>query len=150
MDLDNKFNEGFVLGEVAKEDIPIPFFGEEILEAYSLKFNQLPDKEFIVYRFKLNPRHDPIENTLTETMFLWQVMDKVHGVPLLIPSLIGLVPYNQLLTKEKAIETAITMFMEFEVTRSDNLEAIFRAFFIIRGNYEQYLKKSARKTEATA
>lgn len=148
--MDNHFDEGFVLGEIAKEDIPMPFFGEEILEPYSLKFNQIPDKEFIVYRFQVNPRHDPIANTLTEKMFLWQVMDKVHGVPLLIPSLIGLVPYTKLLTKEKAMEAAITTLMEFNVTQNDNLEAIFQAFFMIRGNYEQYLKKTARKNEAAA
>lgn len=145
--MDNHFDEGFVLGEIAKEDIPMPFFGEEILEAHSLRFNQIPDKEFIVYRFQVNPRHDPIANTLTEKMFLWQVMDKIHGVPLLIPSLIGLVPYTKLLTKEDAIKTATAMLMEFDVTRSDNLEAIFRAFFIIRGNYEQYLRNTARNME---
>lgn len=145
--MDNHFDEGFVLGEIAKQDIPMPFFGEEILEAHSLRFNQIPDKEFIVYRFQVNPRHDPIANTLTEKMFLWQVMDKIHGVPLLIPSLIGLVPYTKLLTKEDAIKTATAMLMEFDVTRSDNLEAIFRAFFIIRGNYEQYLRNTARNME---
>jgi hypothetical protein len=148
--LNNKLNEGFVLGEVTEEDIPTPFFGEEILEAHSLKFNLIPDKKFIIYRFQLNPRHDPIANTLTEKMFLWQVMDKIHGIPLLIPSLIGLVPYTQLSTKEKAIQTALTMLMEFDVINSDNLEAIFRAFFIIRGNYEKYLKKTARKMEPAA
>ncbi|MGC8605718.1 MAG: hypothetical protein ACP5VS_18800 [Desulfomonilaceae bacterium] len=145
--MDNNFNEGFVLGEIAKENIPMPFFGEEILEAHSLRFNQIPDKDFIVYRFQLNPRHDPIANTLTEKMFLWQVMDTVHGVPLLVPSLMGLTPYMKLLTKEDAIKTAITMLMEFEVTRSKDVEAIFRAFFMVRGNYEQYLKNTARKME---
>lgn len=85
-------NEGFVLIDVAKEDLPVPFFGEEILEAYKLTFNQFPDREFAVYRFRLNPRHDPIANTLTEKKFLWQVMDMVHGIPLLIPSLTGLQP----------------------------------------------------------
>jgi hypothetical protein len=147
LDLNNKFNEGFVLGEVAKEDIPTPFFGEEILEAFSLKFNQIPDKEFIIYRFQLNPRHDPIANTLTEKTFLWQVMDKIHGVPLLVPQLMGLTPYMKLLTKEDAIKTTISMFMEFEVTRSKDVEAIFRAFFMVRGNYERYLSKTARKME---
>lgn len=148
--MNNKFDEGFVLGEVAKEDIPMPFFGEEILEAHSLRFNQILDKEFIVYRFQLNSRHDPIANTLTEKMFLWQVMDKIHGIPLLMPALIGLVPYTQLSTKEKAIETVLEMLMEFDVVNSDNLEAIFRAFFIIRGNYERYLSKTARKMEPAA
>jgi hypothetical protein len=148
--LNNNFNDGFVLDEVAKEDIPMPFFGEEILEAHSLKFNQIADKKFIIYRFQVNPRHDPIANTLTEKMFLWQVMDKIHGIPLLIPALIGLVPYTQLSTKEQAIKTALTMLMEFDVVNSDNLEAIFRAFFIIRGNYERYLKNTARKMEPAA
>lgn len=146
--MDNNFNEGFVLGEVGKDEIPTPFFGEEILDAYSLEFDQLPKKKFVVYRFKLNPRHDPVANTLTETTMLWQVMDKVHGVPLLIPSLVGLVPYTQILTREKAIETALNLFEEFEVATTDNLEAIFKAFFIIRNNYDQYLKKTARKAEA--
>ncbi len=77
-------------------------------------------------------------------------MDQVHGIPLLIPSLIGQVPYQQLLTKEAAIKTATKMLMEFEVATSDNLEAIFRSFFIIRGNYERYLRKTARKLEASA
>ena len=148
--METKFNEGFDLGEIGKEEIPIPFFGEEILEAYSLKFHQIPDKDFIVYRFKVNPRHDPIANTLTGTVFLWQIMDQVHGIPLLIPSLIGQVPYNQFLTKEDTIKTATKMFKEFEVTTSENLEAIFSAFFIIRGNYERYLRKTARKFEASA
>lgn len=148
--METTFNQGFVLGEIGKEEMPMPFFGEEILEARSLRFNQIPDKEFIVYRFQLNPRHDPIANTLTEKMFLWQVMDKIHGIPLLIPSLIGLVPYTQLSTKGKAIETALEMLMELDVLNSDNLEAIFRAFFIIRGNYERYLRKTARKFEASA
>jgi hypothetical protein len=145
--LNNKFNEGFVLGEVAKEAIPTPFFGEEILEAFSLKFNQIPENEFIVYRFQLNPRHDPIANTLTEKMFLWQVMDKIHGIPLLTPLLIGLVPYTQLLTREKAIETVQAILWEFEVINSDNLEAVFKAFFLVRGHYEWYLRKTARKME---
>ncbi|MFH0960914.1 MAG: hypothetical protein V1897_19695 [Pseudomonadota bacterium] len=146
--METKFNEGFVLGEIAKEDIPMPFFGEEILESRSLKLNHIPDKEFIVYRFKVNPRYDPTLNTLTEKTMLWQIMDKVHGIPLLIPALIGLEPYNRLLTKEKAIEAAISMLMEFEITTSNSLEAIFRAFFLIRGNYELYLKKTARKPDA--
>ncbi len=148
--METKFDEGFDLGEIAKEKIPIPFFGEEILEAYSLRFNQIPDKDFIVYRFKVNPRHDPVANILNGKMLLWQVMDKIHGIPLLIPSLIGLVPYTQLSTKETAIETVLEMLMELDVVNSDNLEAIFRAFFIIRGNYERYLRKTARKFEASA
>jgi hypothetical protein len=148
--LETKFNEGFDLGEIAKEKIPVPFFGEEILEAYSLKFNQIPDKDFIVYRFKVNPRHDPVANILNGKMLLWQVMDQVHGIPLLIPSLIGQAPCQHLLTKEAAIRTATKMLMEFEVATSDSLEAIFRTFFITRGNYERYLRNTARKSEASA
>jgi len=141
-------NEGFVLIDVAKENLPVPFFGEEILEAYKLTFNQFPDREFAVYRFRLNPRHDPIANTLTEKKFLWQVMDMVHGIPLLIPSLTGLQPYTQLSTKWKAIETANKLFQEFKIGTTDSLEAILRAFFMVRNNYELYLRKTSKKMEA--
>lgn len=142
------FNEGFCLGEIGKDEILFPFFGEEVLESYKLTFDQLPKREFVVYRFKLNPRHDPIKNTLTEPKMLWQVMDRFHGVPLLIPSLIGSIPYAVLLTKEKAIETVMKLFEDHKVYTTDNLEAIFKAFFIIRSNYEEYLSKTARKMES--
>jgi hypothetical protein len=67
---------------------------------------------------------------------------------LLIPSLTGLQPYTQLSTKWKAIETANKLFQEFKIGTTDSLEAILRAFFMVRNNYELYLRKTSKKVEA--